>query len=240
MRKRCLPRSRSTRPLQSDGLRKMKRGGRETSPAHHGVVLRRSFYEGSPERVAREVLGKVLVSTAGRHPLAGRIVEAEAYHGADDPAAHAFAGKTTRNAVLFGPPGFAYVYFIYGMYFCLNVSCEIDGTGGGVLFRAVEPLDSYEGKSGGIAAMRKLRGLSANSPDRLIASGPGRLCQSYGITRENTNGLDYTDPESPLRIEDDGYRIGKILASPRIGVSKAAERPLRFYLADSVFVSGKR
>ena len=142
--------------------------------------------------------------------------------------------------MLFGPPGFAYVYFIYGMYFCLNVSCETDGTGGGVLFRAVEPLDAYGGQSGGIAAMRKLRGLAASSPDTLIASGPGRLCQAYGINRENTNGLDYTDPTSPLRIEDDGYRVGKIIASPRIGVSKAAERPLRFYLADSVFVSGKR
>jgi DNA-3-methyladenine glycosylase len=210
------------------------------SSARNGTLLPRSFYEGSPERVAREVLGKVLVSTAGRRTLAGRIVEAEAYHGADDPAAHAFAGKTARNAVLFGPPGFAYVYFIYGMYFCLNVSCETDGTGGGVLFRAVEPLDSYGGRPGGLEQMRKLRGLPANSPDTLIASGPGRLCQAYGITRENSNGLDYTDPASPLRIEDDGYRVGKILATPRIGVSKAAERPLRFYLADSLFVSGKR
>jgi len=191
-------------------------------------------------RVARGILGKLLVSTAGPRPLAGRIVEAEAYQGADDPAAHAFAGKTARNAVLFGPPGFAYVYFIYGMYFCLNVSCETDGTGGGVLFRAVEPLDSYAGLPGGIAEMRELRGLSATSPVALIASGPGRLCQAYGITRENTNGLDYTNPASPLRIEDDGYRVGKILATPRIGVRKAAERPLRFYLADSVFVSGKR
>jgi DNA-3-methyladenine glycosylase len=217
----------------------MKRGP-EPWPAAQAAILPRSFYEGSPERVARAVLGKVLVSTSGARPLAGRIVEAEAYHGADDPAAHAFAGKTARNAVLFGPPGFAYVYFIYGMYFCLNVSCETDGTGGGVLFRAVEPLDAYGHSSGGIAEMRKLRGLAATSPDTLIASGPGRLCQAYGITRTNTNGLDYTAPTSPLRIEDDGYEVGKILATPRIGVSKAADLPLRFHIAGNQFVSGKR
>lgn len=214
-------------------------GGPEPSTARV-AILPRSFYEGSPERVAREALGKVLVSTCGARPLAGRIVEAEAYHGADDPAAHAFAGKTARNAVLFGPPGFAYVYFIYGMHFCLNVSCETDGTGGGVLFRAVEPLDCYDGKAGGIEEMRRLRGLAATSPVTLIASGPGRLCQAYGITRTNTNGLDYTDPASPLRIEDDGYKVGRVLATPRIGVSKAAERPLRFHIAGNQFVSGKR
>jgi DNA-3-methyladenine glycosylase len=202
--------------------------------------LPRSFYEGSPERVAREVIGKVLVSTAGARTLAGRIVEAEAYHGADDPAAHAFAGKTARNAVLFGPPGFAYVYFIYGMHFCLNVSCETDGTGGGVLFRAAEPLDAFGGQAGAIAEMRRLRGLPGNAPLRLIAAGPGRLCEAFGITRANTNGLDYTDPASPLQIVDDGFKSKEIVATPRIGVSKAAERPLRFYLANSLFVSGKR
>jgi DNA-3-methyladenine glycosylase len=190
--------------------------------------------------VAREVIGKVLVSTAGARILAGRIVEAEAYHGADDPAAHAFAGKTLRNAVLFGPPGFAYVYFIYGMHFCLNVSCEIDGTGGGVLFRALEPLDAYGGKPGAIAEMRHLRSLSDDAPLRLIASGPGRLCQAFGITRSNTNGLDFTDPASPLQIVDDGFHAKKIVATPRIGISKAAEMPLRFYLDGSTFVSGKR
>jgi DNA-3-methyladenine glycosylase len=221
-------------------MKRVRMGGPEPSPAAQAAILPRSFYEGSPERVARAVLGKVLVSTSGARPLAGRIVEAEAYHGADDPAAHAFAGKTARNAVLFGPPGFAYVYFIYGMYFCLNVSCETDGTGGGVLFRAVEPLDSYDGQPGGIAEMRKLRGLAATSPVTLIASGPGRLCQAYGITRTNTNGLDYTNPTSPLRIEDDGYEVGKVLATPRIGVSKAADLPLRFHIAGNLFVSGKK
>jgi DNA-3-methyladenine glycosylase len=203
-------------------------------------TLPRNFYAGSPERVAREIIGKVLVSTAGARTLAGRIVEAEAYHGADDPAAHAFAGKTLRNAVLFGPPGFAYVYFIYGMHFCLNVSCETDGTGGGVLFRALEPLDDFGGRPGAIAEMRRLRGLPDNAPLRLIAAGPGRLCQVFGITRANTNGLDFTDSASPLQIVDDGFHAKKIVATPRIGISKAAERPLRFYLAGSPFISGRR
>ena len=207
---------------------------------HAAKPLPRSFYVGSPERVARKIIGKVLVSTAGSRALAGRIVEAEAYHGADDPAAHAFAGKTLRNAVLFGPPGFAYVYFIYGMHFCLNVSCETDGTGGGVLFRALEPLDAFGDRPGAIAEMRRLRGLADDARLRLIASGPGRLCQAFGITRANTNGLDFTDPDSPLRIVDDGFQAKEIVATPRIGISKAAERPLRFYLAGSAFVSGKR
>src|SRR3954463_210022 len=113
MRKKFLPPSRSTPAPRNSPRPKMKL-------AHIGQAfepLPRSFYEGSPERVARKIIGKVLVSTAGARILAGRIVEAEAYHGADDPAAHAFAGKTLRNAVLFGPPGFAYVYFIYGMHF---------------------------------------------------------------------------------------------------------------------------
>jgi DNA-3-methyladenine glycosylase len=239
---KCSLPSRSIRAPEHDGRRKMKAdfssaARSANSPAR---LLSRSFYEGSPERVARKILGKVLVSTFGARLLAGRIVEVEAYHGADDPAAHAFAGKTLRNAVLFGPPGYAYVYFIYGMYYCLNVSCETDGTGGGVLFRAVDPLDSYGSQPGGIEEMRKLRGLGVASPATLISSGPGRLCQAFGITRATHNGLDYTDPRSPLRIEDDGYRVGDIVATPRIGVSKAAERHLRFYLADSLFVSGKR
>lgn len=228
--------SRSTPAPRNSSRSKLK----AASGSVAATLLPRSFYEGSPARVAREVIGKVLVSTAGARILAGRIVEAEAYHGADDPAAHAFAGKTPRNAVLFGPPGFAYVYFIYGMHFCLNVSCETDGTGGGVLFRALEPLDAFGDQTGAVAEMRRLRGLPDDAPLRLVASGPGRLCQAFGITRTNTNGLDFTDPSSPLRIVDDGFRAKEIVATPRIGVSKAAERPLRFYLAGSTFVSGKR
>jgi DNA-3-methyladenine glycosylase len=106
--------------------------------------LARAFFDRNPRRVARELLGKVLVRESGKEFLAARIVETEAYLGENDPAAHSAAGKTARNAVLFGPPGYAYVYFIYGNHYCLNVSCDREGKAGGVLFRAVEPLRGIE------------------------------------------------------------------------------------------------
>lgn len=198
-------------------------------------TLPRSFYRDSPEQVAPRLLGKVLLlRTKDRHgcpiALAGRITEVEAYHGLDDPAAHAFIGCTERNAVLFGPPGFAYVYFIYGMHYCLNVSCEPEGHGSGILFRAVEPLEGRE-------EMARRRKLPLSAAPRLLASGPGRLCQAFGITRQAYNGIDLTRAASPLRIVDDGFVAGEILATPRIGVSKAAERPLRFVLAGNSCVS---
>src|SRR5215468_1080603 len=106
-------------------------------------ALHRSFYDRDPRLVGPDLLGKILVRRQGREVLRGRIVEVEAYLGADDPAAHASVGKTKRNAVLFGPPGYAYVYFIYGNHYCLNVSCLADGTPGGILFRALEPLQGF-------------------------------------------------------------------------------------------------
>ena len=116
----------------------------------------------------------------------GRIVEVEAYFGERDPASHSFAGKTARNAVLFGPPGYAYVYFIYGMHYCLNVSCEPEGRAGGVLFRALEPIS-------GLEAMAVARGLPRPAPSSKAAialtSGPGRMCQAFGITRSGTTAL---------------------------------------------------
>src|SRR6202049_1505259 len=116
----------------------------------------REFYDRSPRRVSRELLGKVLVRREKDKLLAARIVEVEAYLGENDPAAHSFAGRTPRNAVLFGPPGYAYVYFIYGNHYCLNVSCLPDGVAGGILFRAVEPLV-------GIEEMARSRDVSINS-----------------------------------------------------------------------------
>ncbi len=184
-------------------------------------VLERSFYDRSPELVARELLGKVLVHHYQGEELSGRILETEAYLGLEDPASHAAIGRTHRNAVLFGPPGFAYVYFIYGMHFCLNVSCLPDGEPGGVLFRALLPL-------GGLATMRRLRGLPGSAKPQQIAGGPGRLCQALAITRPTLNGADFTSPSSSLQILDDNQPTPKIRATPRIGIQKAADRPLRF------------
>jgi DNA-3-methyladenine glycosylase len=195
-------------------------------------VLPQSFYSRQPDTVARGLLGKVLKRRLNGEWLSGRIVETEAYFGLDDPAAHSYVGKTARNAVLFGPPGFSYVYFIYGMYWCLNVSCEPDGKPGGVLFRAVEPLE-------GLKTMERLRGLPKTAKPRLLTSGPGRLCQAFGITRAGENNLDMTDPESELQILDDGFRPKSILATPRIGLTKAADRLHRFVIEGNEFVSGR-
>ena len=174
------------------------------------ALVSRKFYLDPPDLVAQKLLGKLLV----RGGMAGRIVEVEAYFGEADPAAHTFVGKTARNAVLFGPPGHAYVYFIYGMYYCLNVSCEPDGRAGGVLFRALEPICNL-----------------ANS------NGPGRLCRAMGITRERDNGTDLTSPDSDLQIQDDGFVADDILVTPRIGISKDVDRLARYILAGNPYVS---
>jgi DNA-3-methyladenine glycosylase len=196
-------------------------------------VVPRSFYERAPDLVARALLGKLLVRDLSGERLIGRIVEVEAYFGAEDPAAHSYVGRTARNAVLFGPPGFAYVYFIYGMYYCMNVSCEPDGQAGGVLIRALEPV-------AGLETMAKLRKLPPHPKPQLLSSGPGRLCQALDITRAAHNGLDVTDASSCLRIEDDGQLPESILVTPRIGIRHAAELPARFLIDKNKFVSGTR
>ena len=197
--------------------------------------LDRAFYSRDPRCVGRSLLGKVLVRQARDLRLTARIVEVEAYLGAEDPAAHSAAGRTARNAVLFGPPGYAYVYFIYGNHYCLNVSCEPDGEAGGVLFRAVEPL-------AGIDEMAKARGLTLRGPQDWpkLTSGPGRLSEAFGITRIRDNGCDLTSPASELWIGDDGYRARKIGVTPRIGITKAAAHPFRYLIAGNTFVSGKK
>ena len=197
--------------------------------------LPREFYDRDPRRVSRELLGKVLVRREGRRVRTARIVEVEAYLGVDDPAAHSFSGRTPRNAVLFGPPGYAYVYFIYGNHYCLNVSCLPDGVAGGVLFRALEPL-------AGIDEMARARsvGIDSTRDLRKLTSGPGRLAEAFSITRERDNGKDLTSARSDLFIADDGYRVRRILTTPRIGITKAAERPLRYVIAGNEFVSGPK
>ena len=205
------------------------------SPERLLTVLPREFYDRDPRRVCRELLGKVLVRNEPRKHLAARIVEVEAYFGKSDGAAHSFAGRTARNAVLFGPPGFAYVYFIYGNHYCLNVSCLPDGTAGGILFRAAEPM-------AGIEAMAKARGLALNGTRSLrnLTSGPGRLADAFGITRERDNGKDLASADSDLFIADDGYHVKRVLTTPRIGITKAAERLWRYVIAGDPFVSGPK
>lgn len=193
-------------------------------------ILPRKFYEHAPDVVSRTLLGKLIVREYEGERLSGRIVEVEAYFGSNDPAAHSFAGRTARNEVLFGPPGFAYVYFIYGMYYCLNVSCEPDGQAGGVLIRALEPVE-------GLATMARLRKLPPNPKPQLLTSGPGRLCQALDITRAAHNGLDVVDAASILRIEDDGWRPDEIQVTPRIGIRHAVDRLARFLIAGNKFVS---
>ena len=202
------------------------------------AILAREFFNRDPVTVGRELLGKLLIRREGRELLAGRIVEDEAYLGSDDPAAHAFSGLTPRNAVLFGPPGHAYVYFIYGNHYCLNVSCMPEGLGEGVLLRAMEPVF-------GLAAMARARGRDLPaSPGtaqlRLLSTGPGRMAEALGITRARDNSKDLTSRASDLWFADDGYRPARIAATPRIGIRKAVEQPLRFVIAGNLFVSGKR
>jgi DNA-3-methyladenine glycosylase len=197
--------------------------------------LNRPFFARNPRRVALELLGKVLVRDHGKLHLAARIVEVEAYLGENDPASHSAAGNTPRTAVLFGPPGYAYVYFIYGNYYCLNVSCNREGKAGGVLFRALEPLQGTE-------EMAKARKIVLQGPRDLprLTSGPGRLAEAFGITRTRDNGRDLTSPDSGLWIGDDGFRARNIRITPRIGISKAADKPLRYILAGNAFVSGRK
>jgi DNA-3-methyladenine glycosylase len=215
---------------------------RSQTPKKNGQIrsLDRVFFSRDPRRVARSLLGKVLVRQeegrqAGRTLRSGRIVEVEAYLGSEDPAAHAAAGNTGRTAVLFGPPGHAYVYFIYGNHYCLNVSCEPEGRAGSVLIRALEPVS-------GVEEMARARGIEIHGPRDLIrlTSGPGRLAQAFGITRALDNGGDLTSAPSSLWIGEDGYRVRSIRITSRIGISKAADKPLRYVLAGNAFVSGRK
>jgi DNA-3-methyladenine glycosylase len=188
-------------------------------------LLPRTFYSRSPEIVARALLGKLLIRDVHGEHLTGRITEVEAYLGLTDPASHAFRGLTPNNAVLFGPPGRTHVYFIYGMYYCLNASAHLLGEAGGVLIRAITPID-------GIETMARLRRVSPNAKPKLLTGGPGRLCQALDITRKNSNDLDLTSPSSPIQIADDGTHPTDIQITPRIGLSKAADRPLRFLIGE--------
>jgi DNA-3-methyladenine glycosylase len=188
-----------------------------------GPILKRKFYNRPTVEVARDLLGKVLV----HGPAAGIIVETEAYLGADDLAAHSARGITERTRVIFGPPGHAYVYFIYGMYECLNLICEPDGVPGCVLIRALEPV-------AGLDLMQQRR-RAARKPEDL-ASGPGKLTLAMGITRA-LNGADVTRGALVVRQPAEALPV-EVAVTPRIGITKCAELPLRFFVRGNRFVSG--
>lgn len=205
-----------------------------------GRLLPRAFFEAPPEQVAPRLIGKLLVHRTASNAtpwLAGRIVEAEAYLGPHnrppDPAAHSYRGPTPRNSVLFGPAGHAYVYAIYGRYFCMNISCEAEGRAGCVLLRALEPV-------AGAGRMALNRGLASGAAARQLTSGPSRLCQALGLTRTAHNGLDLVDPNSPLQVRDDGYTAAEVVVTPRIGIHVAVDWPLRFALPGNHCVSGAK
>jgi DNA-3-methyladenine glycosylase len=181
-------------------------------------MIDRDFFARSVHEVAPELIGATLVVDG----VGGRIVEAEAYDH-EDPAAHGFRGRTARNASMFGPPGHAYVYRSYGIHWCLNLVCEDEGAAAAVLLRALEPTHRLD-------AMRARRGLD---DARLLCSGPGRLCQALGVTREH-DGLALDEPPFELLERE---TTPKLVTGPRIGITRAADRPWRYGLAGSSFVS---
>jgi DNA-3-methyladenine glycosylase len=191
------------------------------------LPLTRDFYARPAIEVARDCLGKILVHGS----TAGRIVEVEAYLGTDDRASHSWRGLTDRTRVIFGPPGKAYVYFIYGMYECLNFVAEPEGHAGCVLIRALEPLS-------GLGIMRRRRARwSAAGAHRVedLASGPGKLTLAMGITRQ-LNGADLLAGPLEVRRARNESPI-EVRTTPRIGITHCADWPLRFLIADNRFVS---
>lgn len=189
---------------------------------HFGRILPRAFYERPAVEVARDLLGKILV----HGPVAGIIVETEAYLGGDDLASHSARGITNRTRVIFGPPGHAYVYFIYGMYDCLNIVAEPEGNPGCVLIRALEPV-------AGMEVMQKRRPAAKKPQD--LASGPGKLTLAMGITRAH-NGADLTRGALVVRAPVEPQRV-EIEVTPRIGIRHCADWPLRFVVRGNRYVS---
>jgi DNA-3-methyladenine glycosylase len=199
------------------------------SGTRRAATLPVRFFNRPAEVVARELLGAVVVSGAGGVVTSGRIVETEAYLGFDDPASHGYRHRRNeRNAALFGPPGTWYVYLSYGVHWCANLVCEEEGRASAVLLRALEPLQ-------GLAVMAERRGIA---DPRLLCSGPGRLCQALGMTR----GLDgLLMPRSPITVVS-GSAIAEpdTEATPRIGITRAADWPLRYAVAGSPWTSRAR
>jgi DNA-3-methyladenine glycosylase len=192
------------------------------------LVARRTLLQPA-ERVAPLLLGAVLVHDSAEGRVAVRLTEVEAYAGEADAASHAWRGATPRTQVMFGPPGRAYVYFSYGMHWCMNVVTRPDGIASAVLLRAGEVVE-------GVALARSRRG---SSSERDLARGPGRLCQALGLSGAST-GVDVCDPSSALRLLARTRVPGLVMSGPRVGISRAAEVPWRFWIDGDRFVSGAR
>ncbi len=195
------------------------------------VTLARELLAVDVLDAARLLLGSHLLADTPDGEVAVRLVEVEAYRGADDPAAHSYRGRTARNAVMFGPPGHLYVYFVYGLHFCVNVSCLPDGEAGAVLLRAGEVVS-------GLDVAHRRRPTARSAAD--LARGPARLAALLGLGPEH-NGVDVTDPASPVRLlTGDPISAARIRTGPRVGVAAAQDRPWRFWVDGSQAVSAYR
>jgi DNA-3-methyladenine glycosylase len=194
------------------------RNARPAGKPDKAKPIGRDFFARSVQRVAPDLIGATFLFDG----VGGVIVEVEAYHESE-PAAHSYGGPTARNAVMFGPPGYAYVYRSYGLHWCVNFVCEREGSAAAVLVRALAP-------TAGLAAMRRQRGVGE---DRLLCAGPGRLCQALGITGAH-NGLALDAP--PFELYRRRQKVA-LVSGPRIGITKAVEHPWRFGLAGSPFLS---
>ena len=190
-------------------------------------MLPQDFYDRPTELVARDLLGAILECRSAEGVVSGRIVETEAYVGEDDLACHAAAGRTARTDPLYGAPGIAYVYFIYGMYWCFNAVTRAAGEPSAVLVRALEPM-------GGIELMRERRGRRSRR-DTELTNGPGKLCQALGIDGQfNRNPL-----QTPPLVIRRGIEVPRqaVTVTPRVGITRCADWPLRWFISDSPYVS---
>jgi DNA-3-methyladenine glycosylase len=201
-------------------------GSRPRSQFHRGKILPREFYDRETELVARDMLGTVLECETEDGIASGIIVETEAYLGEHDLACHASVGRTARTEHLYGPPGISYVYFIYGMYWCFNAVTRERGQGSAVLIRAVSPVD-------GIALMRRRR--PKVKRDRDLTNGPGKLCRAMGIVG-SMSGASLRKGPVVIRSGDD-VPDRDVVVTPRIGITRAADWPLRFFVRDDPYVS---
>jgi DNA-3-methyladenine glycosylase len=207
--------------FRSDSYLKMVQNSKpaDATAPRLGKPLKRSFFNRSVHEVAPDLIGATLLVDG----VGGIITEVEAYHHTD-PAAHSFRGPTPRNRVMFGPPGFSYVYRSYGIHWCANFVCEAEGSASAVLIRALAPMH-------GLATMRRRRGLSE---ERALCSGPGKLGEALGITRDKHNGLALDRAPFELRARNAAPEIS---VGVRIGISKAVEQPWRYGLKGSPFLS---